>query len=108
MTLSPDTLRPDTLAELESSLHQMRTANYFLRVAVDQVPEAVLILEAESHDRAGPKVLFSNASAAVLIGVEPEKGLRGMGIADLAAGDQDAAIVMQCLHQAVENGGAYE
>lgn len=108
MTLSPDTLRPDTLAELESSLHQMRTANYFLRVAVDQVPEAVLILEAESHDRAGPKVLFSNAAAAVLIGVEPEKGLRGMGITDLAAGEQDAAILMQCLHQAVENGGAYE
>lgn len=108
MTLSPDTLRPDTLAELEASLHQMKTANYFLRVAVDQVPEAVLILEAEPTDNAGPKVLFSNAAAAVLVGVEPEKGLRGLGIADLAAGDSDAATLLSSLKNATENGGAHE
>jgi signal transduction histidine kinase/ActR/RegA family two-component response regulator len=108
MTLSPDTLRPDTLAELEASLHQMKTANYFLRVAVDQVPEAVLILEADTHEKSGPKVLFSNATAAILVGVEPEKGLRGMGIADLAAGDMDAAILLDSLNRAVENGGAHE
>lgn len=108
MTLSPDTLRPDTLAELEASLSQMKTANYFLRVAVDQVPEAVLILEAESSGRSGPKVLFSNAAAAVLIGVEPERGLRGMGMMDLAAGDLDASMLMESLERAVENGGAFE
>ena len=108
MTLSPDTLRPDTLAELEASLHQMKTANYFLRVAVDQVPEAVLILEAEKTENSGPKVLFSNAAAAVLVGVEPEKGLRGMGIGDLAAGDLDAATLLDSLNRAVENGGAHE
>jgi signal transduction histidine kinase/CheY-like chemotaxis protein len=108
MTLSPDTLRPDTLAELEASLHQMKTANYFLRVAVDQVPEAVLILEAEKTQNSGPKVLFSNAAAAVLVGVEPEKGLRGMGIGDLAAGDLDAATLLDSLNRAVENGGAHE
>ncbi|SKA96191.1 Signal transduction histidine kinase [Prosthecobacter debontii] len=108
MTLSPDTLRPETLAELEAGLHQMKTANYFLRVAVDQVPEAVMILEAETHEKSGPKVLFSNATAAALIGVEPEKGLRGMGIADLAAGDMDASVLLDALNRAVENGGAYE
>lgn len=108
MTLSPDTLRPDTLAELEAGLHQMKTANYFLRVAVDQVPEAVLILEAEAADASGQKVLFSNAAAALLVGVEPEKGLRGMGLADLAAGDADAAMLQACLGRAVENGGACE
>ncbi|TDU81631.1 response regulator receiver domain-containing protein [Prosthecobacter fusiformis] len=108
MTLSPDTLRPDTLTELEASLHQMKTANYFLRVAVDQVPEAVLILEAETNEKSGPKVLFSNATAAVLVGVEPEKGLRGMGITDLAAGDMDAAVLLESLNRAVENGGAHE
>lgn len=108
MTLSPDTLRPETLAELEAGLHQMKTANYFLRVAVDQVPEAVMILEAETHEKSGPKVLFSNATAAALIGVEPEKGLRGMGIADLAAGDMDASVLLEALNRAVENGGAYE
>lgn len=108
MTLSPDTLRPDTLSELEASLHQMKTANYYLRVAVDQVPEAVLILEPESHDRAGPKVLFSNAAAALLVGVDPEKGLRGLGLADLAGGDADATTLLQTLSRAVENGGACE
>lgn len=108
MTQSPDTLRPDTVAELEANLHQMKTANYFLRVAVDQVPEAVLILEAESTDKAGPKVLFSNATAAMLVGVEPERGLRGLGIGDLAAGDADAHTLLMSLHQAVQNGGSSE
>lgn len=108
MTQSPDTLRPDTVAELEANLHQMKTANYFLRVAVDQVPEAVLILEAESTDKAGPKVLFSNAAASMLVGVEPERGLRGLGIGDLAAGDADAHTLLMSLHQAVQNGGSCE
>lgn len=108
MTLSPDTLRPETLAELEASLHQMKTANFFLRVAVDQVPEAVLILEAETNEKSGPKVLFSNVNAAILVGVEPEKGLRGMGITDLAAGDMDASRLLESLNRAVENGGAHE
>jgi hypothetical protein len=48
MTLSSDTLRPETLTELEVNLDQMKTANYFLRVALDQVPEGVIMVEAES------------------------------------------------------------
>lgn len=108
MTLAPDTLRPETLAELENSLDQMKTANYFLRVALDQVPEGVLIVEAESHQTGGPQVLFSNAAAAVLVGVEPDKGLRGMTLSDLAVGDLDAATLLQSLNLAVENGGTHE
>lgn len=53
MSISPDTLRPETLAELEANLEQMKTANYFLRVAADQVPEALLIIEAESASPRG-------------------------------------------------------
>lgn len=108
MTLSPETIRPDALAELEQGLEQMKTANYYLRVALDQVPEGVLIVEAESSGSSGPRVLFSNATAAVMVGVEPEKGLRGMGIADLAVGDLDACTLLQSLNQAVENGGMHE
>lgn len=108
MTLSPDTLRPETIAELEAGLSQMKTANYFLRVAVDQVPEAVLILEAESSGKTGRKVLFSNAAAAVLVGVEPERGLRGLGLHDLAAGDLHASLLIESLERAAENGGAFE
>jgi len=108
MTLSPDTLRPETLNELEASLDQMKTANYFLRVALDQAPEGVLIIEAEPSGNAGPQILFSNVAAAVLVGVEPEKGLRGMALSDLAVGDLDAATLLQSLNLAVENGGSHE
>ncbi|MCX6854892.1 MAG: ATP-binding protein [Verrucomicrobia bacterium] len=108
MTLSPDTIRPETLTELEASLDQMKTANYFLRVALDQVPEGLIMVEAESSHSSGPKILFSNVAAAVLVGVEPDKGLRGMSLADLAVGDLDAAALLQSLNQAVENGGTHE
>ncbi len=108
MTLSPDTIRPDTLAELEQNLEQLKTANYFLRVALDQVPEGVLIVESDMSAEAGPKVLFSNTTAACMVGVEPNNGLRGMGIADIVVGDQDAATLLQGLNSAVENGGMFE
>ena len=108
MPISSDTLRPETLAELESSLDQMKTANYFLRVALDQVTEGVLMIEAEASSNTGPKVLFSNAAAAILVGVEPDKGLRGMSLADLAVGDLDARTLLQSLNLAVENGGTHE
>lgn len=108
MILSPDTIRPETLTELEASLDQMKTANYFLRVALDQVPEGLIMVEAESSHSSGPKILFSNVAAAVLVGVEPDKGLRGMSLADLAVGDLDAAALLQSLNQAVENGGTHE
>ncbi len=108
MTLAPDTLRPETLAELEASLDQMKTANYFLRVALDQVPEGVLIVEAQTVQQKVPQVLFSNTAAAVLVGVEPDKGLRGMSLSDLAVGEADAEILCRSLQLAVENGGTHE
>ncbi len=108
MTLSPDSLRPETLATLEAGLDQMKTANYFLRVALDQVPEGVLIIEAEGFGGTAPKILFSNAAAAVLVGVEPDKGLRGMTLTDLATGEEEAAALLLSLDQAVENGGSHE
>jgi signal transduction histidine kinase/ActR/RegA family two-component response regulator len=108
MTLSSELNRAEALAELEQGLEQMKTANYYLRVALDQVPEGVLIVEAETSGASGPKILFSNATAAVMVGVEPEKGLRGMGIADLAVGDLDACELLQGLHRSVQNGGVHE
>lgn len=108
MSIAPDTLRPETLAELEANLDQMKTANYFLRVAADQVPEALLIIEPSASSPQGPRVLFSNAAAAILVGVEPERGLRGMNLADLAAGELDASTVLHSLHEAESNGGSHE
>jgi signal transduction histidine kinase/ActR/RegA family two-component response regulator len=108
MTLAPDTLRPETLADLEASLDQMKTANYFLRVALDQVPEGVIIVEADTQTSGGPQVLFSNTTAAAMVGAEPDKGLRGMSLCDLAVGDLEAATLLQSLNLAIENGGAHE
>lgn len=108
MILAPDTLRPETLADLETSLDQMETANYFLRVAIDQVPEGVLIVEAQTVQQKVPRVLFSNTAAAVLVGVEPDKGLRGMGLSDLAVSEEEAEILCRSLQLAVENGGTHE
>ncbi len=108
MTLTPDTLRPETLAELESSLDQMKTANYFLRVALDQVPEGILIIDPQPNGAAGYQILFSNAAAAVMVGVEPDRGLRGMALHDLAVVDGEAALLQQSLRMAVDNGGSHE
>lgn len=108
MSIAPDTLRPETLAELEANLDQMKTANYFLRVAADQVPEALLIIEPSATSEQGPRVLFSNAAAAILVGVEPERGLRGMNLSDLAAGELDASTLLQSLQEAVNQGGTHE
>lgn len=110
MTTSPTpTFSPASVAELEQSLEHLRIANYYLRVSLDQVAEGVIIVESEASDlKSGPKVLFSNATAAMLAGTDPATGLRGMGLNDLVAGDGDARILMECLRLAVENGGCHE
>ncbi len=106
---TPSSSTPATVAELEQSLEQLKIANYYLRVALDQVTDGVVIVESEASDpKSGPKVLFSNAAAAMLAGADPETGLRGMGLNDIAADDQDAATLRQSLKLAVQNGGCHE
>lgn len=104
MTLSPDNLCPETLAELETSLHQIKAANYFLRVALDEVSEGVLIIEPQKNTASGYQILFSNAAAALMAGVEINRGLRGMALHDLTVTDDEAARLHHSLHLAAENG----
>ncbi len=100
---------PAALADLEQSLEQLKVANYYLRVALDQVADGVVIVESAASDpSSGPKVLFSNAAAAMLAGADPETGLRGMGLNDLVANDQDATTLQQSLRLAMEHGGCHE
>lgn len=100
---------PGSVAEMEQSLEQLKVANYYLRVALDQVTDGVVIVESEPSDpQSGPKVLFSNAAAAMLAGADPDTGLRGLGLTDLVTGDRDAATLLQSLRQAVQNGGCHE
>lgn len=110
MTTSPSpTSSPASVAELEQSLEHLRIANYYLRVALDQVADGVIIVESEaSEPQSGPKVLFSNAAAAMLAGADPATGLRGMGLADLVADDEDAATLLEGLRLSVEHGGCHE
>lgn len=111
MNASPPTSSASlaTNQDLESGLEHLKVANYYLRVALDQVADGVVIVESQASDpQSGPKVLFSNASAAMLAGADPETGLRGMGLNDLVADDKDATTLLQALRQAVENGGCHE
>jgi PAS domain-containing protein len=111
MTSSPSTssATPAALADLEQGMEQLKVANYYLRVALDQVADGVVIVESEASDpKSGPKVLFSNAAAAMLAGADPEAGLRGLGLNDLVAGDRDATTLLKSLRLAVENGGCHE
>jgi signal transduction histidine kinase/ActR/RegA family two-component response regulator len=90
-------------------MEQLKIANYYLRVALDQVADGVVIVESEASDpKCGPKVLFSNAAAAMLAGADPEAGLRGLGLNDLVAGDRDATTLLKSLRLAMENGGCHE
>jgi signal transduction histidine kinase/ActR/RegA family two-component response regulator len=111
MTSSPSTssATPAALADLEQGMEQLKVANYYLRVALDQVADGVVIVESEASDpKSGPKVLFSNAAAAMLAGADPEAGLRGLGLNDLVAGDRDATTLLKSLRLAMENGGCHE
>ncbi len=111
MTSSPSisSATPSAIAELEQSLEHLKVANYYLRVALDQVADGVVIVESEASDpQCGQKVLFSNAAAAMLAGADPESGLRGLGLNDLVAGAKDAATLQQSLRLAVDNGGCHE
>lgn len=104
MTLTSDILRPETLAQLETSLDQMKTANYFLRVALDQVTEGMLIVDPQNNAAVGHEILFSNAAAAVMVGVNPDHGLRGMALHDLAVLDDEAMLLHHSLRIAAVNG----
>jgi signal transduction histidine kinase/ActR/RegA family two-component response regulator len=108
-SLSTSSATPAAVAELEQGLEHLKVANYYLRVALDQVADGVVIVDSEAPDlKSGQKVLFSNAAAAMLAGADPESGLRGLGLNDLVAGPKDAATLQQSLRLAVEQGGCHE
>ncbi len=108
-SLSSSSASPAAIAELEQGLEHLKVANYYLRVALDQVADGVVIVESEASDpKSGQKVLFSNAAAAMLAGADPEAGLRGLGLNDLVANLKDAATLQQSLRLAVDQGGCHE
>jgi signal transduction histidine kinase/ActR/RegA family two-component response regulator len=85
---------------------QLRLANHYLRVALDQVKEGVVLLDAGPLDATGPRILYSNMPVACLTGVEPGRGLRGLYAVDLAGNERDAASILNALTLAADSGAA--
>lgn len=102
----PETTTTDGATKQEHAVEQLKIANYYLRVALDQVPNAVLIFEAQPLEGAGPRVIFSNTPAACLTGADPAKGLRGLQLNDLTGSEADAEILRSALQQAASEGSA--
>ncbi len=89
-----------------AEIEQLKLANHYLRVALDQVREGVIMLDAGPLDGTGPRVLYSNVPVAIQVGVEPGKGLRGLHLGDLVATERDAVVLLGALRDASEGGAA--
>ncbi|MBK8040213.1 MAG: response regulator [Verrucomicrobiaceae bacterium] len=95
------------LASLEQALQQIKEANFYLRTSLDQVGEGVMIVETTAADpKIGPPVIYGNSQAVMMSRAKPETGLRGMGLAEMAASEADAMKLMACLGKAIANAGA--
>ena len=103
-------LPPNSPGDLPSApvdeAEQLKLANHYLRVALDQVREGVIMLDAGPLDGTGPRVLYSNVPVAIQVGVEPGKGLRGLYLSDLLASERDAVALLGALKDAAESGAA--
>lgn len=108
MTPSPDSPASSQTAQADDMLTRLQAANYYFRVALDQVPEAIILLQPDPSGTSSPKVIYSNAPAACLVGVEPSQGLRGMSLRDLAADDDAATLLETSLSRACDAGGTDE
>lgn len=102
----PETPTQDSAPRPDHAVEQLKIANYYLRVALDQVPNAVVIFEAQPLEGPGPRVIFSNTPASCLTGADPAKGLRGLQLSDLMGSEADTQKLLGVLRQAVEEGSA--
>ena len=100
----PAVATPD-LAALERDLQRLRQGGHYLRTALDQVSEGVLILMPEQGGRA-PYIMHGNAQAHLLTCADPDGGLRELTLEELAADEASAAALRQLLQQAQAGGGS--
>lgn len=52
------------------SLEEIQSLNHHMRLALDQVTEGVLVVEAESHTPIGPRIVFANQAISSYSGYE--------------------------------------
>lgn len=98
---------PPSQHVLERDLVRVRQGSHYLKTALDQVAEGVLILMPEQDGRE-PYVMHGNMRAHLMAGVDPSAGLRERTLTELAASEEAAAILRGALKQAREGGGSAE
>ena len=103
---SPQTVHPTETGSPPDEVEQLKLANHYLRVALDQVKEGVIMLDSGPLDGTGPRVLYSNVPIACQVGVEPGKGLRGLHLCDLVGNERDAVAILGALKDAAAGGAA--
>ena len=106
-TSSPTSIGTTETGSPPEEVEQLKLANHYLRVALDQVKEGVIMLDSGPLDGTGPRVLYSNVPIACQVGVEPGKGLRGLHLCDLVGNERDAVALLGALKDAA-SGGASE
>lgn len=81
-------------------------ANSFLRTALDQASEGIMVVEPALGHRLGPRILLHNTRMAALVGAEPGHGLRDRFITQLVASSEEADDLLRALRGTVKQGGA--
>ena len=71
-----------TLVQLNSQIEQLRLVNHYLRTAINQVEEAVVIIGPSPLELPGPRIYFANQAAVELTGLA-ERELVGSAIGNL-------------------------
>lgn len=93
----------DALADPVRAAHM---ANSFLRTALDQTSEGIMIVAPSLHHQLGPRILLHNMRLAALVGAEPRQGLCDRFITQLAATEAEATDLLRVLRSTVKQGGA--
>lgn len=81
-------------------------ANSFLRTALDQASEGIMIVAPGLQQHLGPRILLHNTRMAALVGAEPSKGLCDRFLTQLAASEEEAVELLRVLRCTVKQGGA--
>ena len=91
-------------ANLDPTVDQLKAANFFLRTALDQIPDGVIILQPGALQGLGPKILFSNARMMEMVGADAAKGLKDRFVTQLVASQYEADELLLALHTAEQGG----
>lgn len=107
LALEPEHSRMSSVtAGVADPVRAAHLANSFLRTALDQTSEGIMIVEPSLSHRLGPRILLHNTRMAALVGAEPERGLRDRFITQLVASEEEAGDLMRALRSTVKQGGA--